>query len=104
MNPEPSSDEKRRLSLSCEALRLLIEFSLRRGEFARLGSSPAVEITLPMVGIREEECRLFIDDDGLLWMTAPGADEPVSIEPPSSFQAGPYHFAISNLRRHRSRA
>ena len=75
----------------------MIEISLRPGEFARIGSSPAVEIPLPMVGIREEECRLLLDDEGLLWITPSGAVDPVNIEPPSSFQAGPYHFSIAEV-------
>jgi S1-C subfamily serine protease len=95
MEPRPASDRKRRFALNCDALRLMIEFSLRPGEFARIGSSSAVEITLPMVGIRDEECRLFMDDGGLLWMAPAGEGDPVSIEPPASFQAGPYYFAIT---------
>src|SRR5262245_1038972 len=89
------SNRKRRLTLKCSALSLEIEFGLGRGEFARIGASSFMEITLPMVGIRGEECRLLCDDEGILWLTIAESDCTNELVVPTGFQIGPYHFALS---------
>ena len=98
MDSFPDSARRCRLALNCEALRLKIEFSLGPGEFARIGSSPDMEIPLPMVGIREEECRLLVDDTGLLWIFSADATDPLHITPPATLHAGPYQFTIAEQR------
>ena len=98
MGIEYNSQDKCQLALNCEALNLVVEFGLRRGEFARIGSSPGMEITLPMVGIREEEFRLLRDDEGAFWLTPSGNESPELMELPAGFQAGPYFFSLTEQK------
>jgi TPR repeat protein len=83
--------ERRRLVLSCAALNMEIAFALRPGEFARIGASPEMEITLPLAGLSDEECQLSCDDRGTLWLKLPGG---ARIKSPDGFEAGPYFFDI----------
>jgi hypothetical protein len=93
MNPESDSDEKWRLTLHCTALDLTVEFFLKPGEFGRIGSSPEMEIALPIEGLKPEECRFSRDDDGVLWFAPGGSGEPV--KSPDRFQAGPWQFTVT---------
>lgn len=81
-------------TLSCDELRLSVEFALGRGEFGRIGSSPEMEISLPLVGFSEEECRICLDEVGVLWLVRGVREIPIRIDPPSYFRAGPYKFLI----------
>ncbi len=81
-------------TLGCDELRLSVEFTLGCGEFGRIGSSPEMEISLPLVGFEEEECRISLDGAGMLWLIREGRELPVRIDPPSYFHAGPYRFLI----------
>jgi hypothetical protein len=62
----PSLPEATCYTLSCDELRLFVEFSLNSGEFGRIGSSPEMEISLPLVGLAEEECGIYLDEAGVL--------------------------------------
>jgi S1-C subfamily serine protease len=90
----PAAAEDVVYTLSCEELRLSVEFALGRGEFGRIGSSPEVEISLPLVGFSEVECRISLDEGGMLWLIREDRELPVRIDPPSYFHAGPYRFLI----------
>ena len=92
MNEESLPGGKRRFTLHCAALNLTVEFSLRPGEYARIGASHEMEITLPMTGLRDEECRLSRDDAGTLWLSLPGGGR---VKSPGGFDAGPYFFEIA---------
>ena len=81
-------------TLSCDELRLHVEFVLGCGEFGRIGSAAEMEISLPLVGLSEEECRISRDDAGTLWLIRAGREHPIRIDPPSYFHAGPYRFLI----------
>lgn len=81
-------------TLSCEELRLFVEFTLNRGEFGRIGSSPDMEISLPLVGLAEKECELSLDEGGVLWLVREGGEQSVQLDPPSYFRAGPYRFLV----------
>jgi S1-C subfamily serine protease/Tfp pilus assembly protein PilF len=90
----PSLPEAICYTLSCDELRLFVEFTLSRGEFGRIGSSPETEISLPLMGLAEEECGIYLDDAGALWLIREGREPPVQLDPPSYFRAGPYRFLI----------
>lgn len=87
-------------TLSCDELRLSIEFAMSRGEFGRIGSSQEMEISLPLVGLSEEECRIYLDEAGILWLLREGRDLPVRLDPPSYFRTGPYKFLIREKVEH----
>lgn len=84
-------------SLSCDELRLFVEFSLRPGVFGRIGSAPEMEISLPLLGLAAEECRLSMDEAGLVWFKRAGEESPIRIDPPSYFRLGPYRFLIREV-------
>lgn len=88
---------KRCLVLSCNEPGLDVEFSMRPGEFARVGAGDDMEISLPLAGLQEEEGRILMDDAGRLWMAGPDGDDPGEIVPPAAFLAGPYHFTIREV-------
>lgn len=81
-------------TISCEELRLSIQFTMNCGEFGRIGSSADMEISLPLVGLSEEECRLHLDETGELWLLRGGEVHPVRIDTPAYFRCGPYRFLI----------
>lgn len=83
--------------LTCDELRLSVEFSLSPGVFGRVGSSPDIEISLPLVGLADEECRIGMDEYGLLWLTRAVDDTPIRIDPPAYFHAGPYRFLMREM-------
>lgn len=83
--------------LTCDELRLSVEFSLSPNVFGRIGSSPDMEISLPLVGLADEECRLSMDDSNLIWLSRSGETTPIRIDPPSYFHAGPYRFLIREV-------
>ncbi|MCW1912995.1 trypsin-like peptidase domain-containing protein [Luteolibacter sp. GHJ8] len=93
-SPISGSPEATSFTLSCDELRLFIEFALRRGEFGRIGSSPEMEISLPLMGLAEEECAISLDEAGVLWLIREGKEQPVELEPPAYFRAGPYRFLV----------
>lgn len=90
----PSFPEATSYTLTCDELRLFVEFALGRGEFGRIGSSPEMEISLPLMGLAEEECCISMDEAGILWLIREGREQPVQLEPPSYFWAGPYRFLV----------
>ncbi len=81
-------------TLSCDELRLFVEFTLNRGEFGRIGSAPDMEISLPLLGLAEKECELSLDEGGVLWLVREGEEQSVQLDPPSYFRAGPYRFLV----------
>jgi S1-C subfamily serine protease len=81
-------------TLSCDELRLVVEFALNHGEFGRIGSSPYMEISLPLVGLAEMECKLSLDESGVLWLVREGEQQAVPLDPPCYFRAGPYRFLV----------
>lgn len=84
-------------SLSCDELRLCVEFSLSPGVYGRIGSSPDMELSLPLVGLADEECRIDMDESGLLWLTRAADETPIRLDPPAYFHAGPYRFLMREM-------
>ena len=87
------SDAGFRIVLRCRELDLEVEFRLRYGQYARLGSAPSVEIQLPIRGISDEEICLYLDGDGLLWMWAQGQQDGELLRLPATLMVGEYEFA-----------
>ncbi|WP_411827790.1 trypsin-like peptidase domain-containing protein [Luteolibacter sp. AS25] len=83
--------------LTCDDLRLSVEFSLSPNVFGRIGSSPDMEISLPLVGLADEECRLSMDKSNLIWLIRSGETTPIRIDAPSYFHAGPYRFLLREV-------
>lgn len=79
-------------TLQCDEIKLSVQFALGRGEFGRIGSSPEMEISLPLVGLSNEECRILRDESDFLWLTRTDGQPGVRIDPPCYFSAGPYRF------------
>jgi len=86
----------RKFSLNCMTISLIIEFEISRNEFARVGSSPELEIYLPIMGIQTEECKIFIDEQGLLKAEFHSGVTQI-IEPPSYLQIGNYTFQVFEI-------
>jgi S1-C subfamily serine protease len=80
--------------MRCDDLRLLVEFRLRPGQFARIGAAAGMEISLPVAGIGDEACRLECDPNGRLWIAAPGDEVGTWLDLPGRLSIGPYEFAI----------
>jgi S1-C subfamily serine protease len=94
MNSELAESTQGRFIMKCEELRLDVEFSLRPGQFARIGSASIMEISLPIAGMRDEECRLDCDLHGHLLVTYPGEVSGTLLALPARLPMGPYFFAI----------
>jgi S1-C subfamily serine protease len=84
--------------MRCDELRLLVEFRLRPGQFARIGAATGMEIALPVAGIGDEACRLECDPQGRLWMASAGDEVGTWLDLPGRLQIGPYEFVIERQR------
>ena len=89
-------ENARKFSLNCLTISLTIEFEISRNEFARLGSSPELEIYLPIMGIQAEECKILIDEQGLLKAEFQNGVTQI-IQPPSYLQIGNYTFQVYEI-------
>ncbi len=87
----------RRLELRCPKLHLVVEFTLNHGDVARIGRSPDLEISLPILGISERECELSCDAAGRIWLSRTVNVRPIQVGPPGEFQIGPYRVLLSEV-------
>jgi hypothetical protein len=65
-------ENARKFYLNSLTISLTIEFEIARNQFARVGSSPELEICLPILGIQPEECKIIIDEPFPPATLAPG--------------------------------
>lgn len=82
------------IHLRSDSPSVLIEFTLRPGTHARVGSSPYAEITLPLTGLAEIACTIGRTLQGQLYTEVPDGADRKSITLPAALTLPPYQFVI----------
>ena len=75
---------------------LKVEFDLPPGTHARIGASPASEVTLPLTGIAPFWCMMGRFQDGRLFLADPNGMILRRIDLPETLSLPPYQFEVFN--------
>jgi hypothetical protein len=75
---------------------LTVEFELPPGTHARIGASPASEVTLPLTGIAPFWCMIGRFQDGRLFLADPNGLILRRIDLPETLSLAPYQFVVFN--------
>ena len=75
---------------------LQVEFDLPPGTHARIGASPASEVTLPLTGIAPFWCTLGRFQDGRLFLADPNGLILRRMDLPETLSLPPYQFEVFN--------
>ena len=75
---------------------LKVEFDLPPGTHARIGASPASEVTLPLTGIAPFWCTLGRFQNGRLFLADPNGLILRRIDLPETLSLPPYQFVVFN--------
>ncbi len=75
---------------------LKVEFDLPPGTHARIGASPASEVTLPLTGIAPFWCTLGRFQNGRLFLADPNGLILRRIDLPETLSLPPYQFEVFN--------
>ena len=75
---------------------LKVEFDLPPGTHARIGASPASEVTLPLTGIAPFWCMMGRFQDGRLFLADPNGLILRRIDLPETLSLPPYQFEVFN--------
>ena len=73
---------------------LTVEFDLPPGSHARIGASPAAEVTLPLTGIAPIWCTLGRFLDGRLFLADNDGTISQRIDLPATLTLPPYRFIV----------
>lgn len=73
---------------------LTVEFELPPGTHARIGASPAAEVTLPLTGIAPIWCMLGRFLDGRLFLADSDGVISGRIDLPATLSLPPYRFVV----------